>query len=106
MKTYNFKIWKFLTILFFILNIFIGYKYFLELKKNYPYKKELKIFSSLSSKNMEEINQLKKQLVLENYFLNEEKERKDKLGEILEGEKVILVSDELLKSINLPFEKN
>jgi len=106
MKISNFKVWKLLTFVFFVLTLVSVYKYFIELRKNYQLKKESKIFLDLSSKNLQEINELKKQLILKDYFLNVEKERKDKFGEILEGEKVILVSDELLKSINLPFERN
>jgi hypothetical protein len=44
-----------------------------------------------------------RQILAQKDPLNLEKEKKDKFGEALEGEKVILISDDLLKSITFPF---
>jgi uncharacterized protein YaiL (DUF2058 family) len=83
--------------------IFVGLKYFQEYKKNIPYKKELENLKILIDRNQKENIEFQKQIVLQQDALSQEKERKDKFGESLEGEKVVIISDDLLKSILLPF---
>ncbi len=99
----NFNFWKFLSFLLIILIILVSKSLYAEYKKNLIYKKEFK--------NIQRILNEKKELNLnlEKFYnnlknpLNLEKERKDKLGEKLEKEKVIIISDDILKAINLPF---
>jgi hypothetical protein len=87
----------------FVLVIFVGMKYFKEYKKNLPYKKELKNFQMLVERTQEESMIFQRQILAQKDPLNLEKEKKDKFGEALEGEKVILISDDLLRLITFPF---
>ncbi|GIW67227.1 MAG: hypothetical protein KatS3mg096_095 [Candidatus Parcubacteria bacterium] len=103
MKTSRFNIWKLTSFILFILIIFVGYQYFKEYKKNLPYKKELRDLEILVKRNKEESLIFQKQIIAQKDPLSLEKEKKDKLGEALEGEKLILISEELLRSITLPF---
>ena len=103
MRTSKFNIWKLTSFILFLLIIFVGYQYFKEYKKNLPYKKELRDLQILVERSKEESLIFQKQILAQKDPLNLEKEKKDKLGEALEGEKVILISEELLKSITLPF---
>lgn len=103
MRTFRFNIWKLTTAILFFLIIFVGFKYFQEYKKNASYKKELMNLQILAERSMKENLEFKKQILAQQDPFNQEKERKDKLGESLEGEKIIFVSDDLLKSIVLPF---
>ena len=97
------NIWKITSIILFALVIFVGIKYFQEYKKNLPYKKELKNFQKFVERTEEESMIFQRQILAQKDSLNLEKEKKDKFGEALEGEKVILISDDLLKSITFPF---
>jgi hypothetical protein len=97
------NIWKFTSIILFVLVVFVGTKYFQEYKKNLPYKKELKNFQILLERTKEENLIFQKQILAQEDPLNIEKEKKDKFGEALEGEQVILISEDLLKSISFPF---
>jgi hypothetical protein len=97
------NIWKFTSIFLFILIVFIGARYFQEYKRNLPYKKELKNFQMLVERTEEENLIFQRQILAQKDPLNLEKEKKDKFGEALEDEKVILISDDLLKSITFPF---
>jgi hypothetical protein len=103
MRISKFNIWKITSLILFILVIFVATKYFQEYKRNLPYKKELKNFQMLVKRTEEEGVIFQKQLLAQKDPLNLEKEKKDKLGEALEGEKVILISEDLLKSITFPF---
>jgi glucan phosphoethanolaminetransferase (alkaline phosphatase superfamily) len=103
MRISKFNFWKLTSLILFILVLFVGMKYFQEYKKNLPYKKELKNFQMLVERTEEESTIFQRQILAQKDPLNLEKEKKDKLGEALEGEKVILVSDDLLKSITFPF---
>jgi hypothetical protein len=103
MRILKFNIWKLTSLILFFLIIFIGIKYFQEYKRNLPYKKELKNFQRLVERTEEESIIFQKQILAQKDPLNLEKEKKDKFGESLEDEKVILISDDLLKSITFPF---
>jgi hypothetical protein len=103
MRISKFSFWQFTTFVLLFLVIFVGLKYFQEYKKNIPYKKELENLKILIDRNQKENIEFQKQIVLQQDALSQEKERKDKFGESLEGEKVVIISDDLLKSILLPF---
>jgi hypothetical protein len=103
MRIFKFSFWQFTTFVLLFLVIFVGLKYFQEYKKNIPYKKELENLKILIDRNQKENIEFQKQIVLQQDALSQEKERKDKFGESLEGEKVVIISDDLLKSILLPF---
>jgi len=97
------NIWKITSIILFVLVIFVSTKYFQEYKRNLPYKKELKNFQTLVKRTEEESAIFQRQILAQKDPLNLEKEKKDKFGEALEDEKVILISDDLLRSISFPF---
>jgi len=103
MRTSKFNFWKLTSLILFFLVILVGIKYFQEYKKNLPYKKELKNFQMLTEKTEEESLIFQRQILAQKDPLNIEKEKKDKFGEATEGESVILVSDDLLKSITFSF---
>jgi hypothetical protein len=103
MRILKFNFWKITSLILFVLVIFVGMKYFQEYKKNLPYKKELKNFQMLAEKTEEESLIFKRQILAQKDPLDFEKEKKDKFGEALEGEKVISIYDDLLKSITFPF---
>jgi hypothetical protein len=103
MRISKFNFWKITSLFLFIIVIFVGMKYFQEYKRNLPYKKELKNFQMLVKRTKEESIIFQRQILAQKDPLNLEKEKKDKFGEALEGEKVILISDDLLKSITFPF---
>jgi hypothetical protein len=103
MRISRFNFWKITSLILFVLVIFVGMKYFQEYKRNLPYKKELKNFQILVERTEEESMIFQRQILAQKDPLNLEKEKKDKFGEALEGEKVILISDDLLKSITFPF---
>ena len=105
MRISRFNFWKITSLFLFILVIFVGRNYFLEYKKNLPYKKELKFIEQNLIRTKQETLGIQKQVLSLKHPLNLEKEKKDKLGETLEGEKVILVSEELLKNTILPIFK-
>lgn len=106
MKIYKFSIWKFLSFISFILILIIIRSYILEYQKNLPYKKDLEFIEKNLMKTKEEAVNLQKQILLLEHPLTLEKEKKDKFGEALEGEKIILVSEELLENTSLPiFQK-
>jgi len=103
MRISKFNFWKITSLFLFVIVIFVGMKYFQEYKRNLPYKKELKNFQMLVKRTKEESMIFQRQILAQKDPLNLEKEKKDKFGEALEGEKVILISDDLLKSITFPF---
>jgi glucan phosphoethanolaminetransferase (alkaline phosphatase superfamily) len=103
MRISRFNFWKITSLILFVLVIFVGMKYFQEYKRNLPYKKELKNFQRFVERTKEESMIFQRQILAQKDPLNLEKEKKDKFGEALEGEKVILISDDLLKSITFPF---
>ena len=105
MRISKFNFWKLTSLILFILTILVAYEYFKEYKKNLPYKKELSFIERSLEKVKTENIELQKQFLLSKHPLNLEKEKKDKFGEALEGEKVILVSEELLNQILLPVFK-
>lgn len=103
MRILKFNYWKLITFILFIILIFIIYKVFQEYKRNLPYKNDVKNFQNLLNLNKNLNNQIKRQLIFNRDPLNLEKERKDKFGEALEGEKVIFIDENLLKSVYIPF---
>jgi uncharacterized protein YlxW (UPF0749 family) len=103
MRTSRFNFWKLTTLILLLLIIFVSWKYFQEYKKNLPYKKELKNLQVLAERSQRENLEFQRQILAQQDPLNQEKEKKDKFGEAFEDEKVIIVSDKLLKSIILPF---
>lgn len=80
--------------------------YLREVKKNEPYKQQLANLEKFLVRSREEAYGLQKKIVSQKDVMNQEKELKDKFGKVLEGEKVIIVSDELLKSIQLQIDFN
>ena len=105
MRIFRFNIWKFTSLILLILVIIVLRAYIIEYKKNLPYKKELEFIKQNLLRTKEETSKLQKQIISLQHPLNIEKEKKDKFGEALEGEKVILVSEELLKNMTLPIFK-
>ncbi len=105
MRIFRFSIWKITSLILFILVVFVAYEYLREYKKNLIYKQELKFIQKNLEKTKKESQELQKQVLSLKHPLNLEKEKKDKFGEALEGEKVILVSDELLQMTALPIFK-
>jgi len=101
MKTLLFKKPYLLTILLLIVSLFLGISLLAEKRKNEPYKKEIEIIKKIiikSNKEGTEIEEEKKKVF---HPLSWEKEKKEKFGENLEGEKVIFISDEILKNTNV-----
>lgn len=105
MRMFRFNFWKVTSLILFILVIIVAREYYKEYKKNLPYKKELEFIEKNLEKTKKESLELQKQVLSLKHPLNLEKEKKDKFGEALEGEKVILVSEELLKNLTLPIFK-
>lgn len=103
MRTSRFNFWKLTTLILFFLVAFTIRQYFQEYKKNLPYKNELKNLQILVKKSQIENLEFQRQILAQKDPLNQEKEKKDKFGESLEDEKVIFISDDLLRSIVLPF---
>lgn len=103
MKISSFNFWKFTSLILFILTILVIANFYKEYQKNLPYKKELIYFKENVDQAKIENSRLLNEILSLKHPLNLEKEKKDKFGEALEGEKVILVADELLESLSLPF---
>jgi len=103
MRISKFNFWKLISLILFLLVIFVATKYFQVYRQNLPYKKELKNLQILLEKTRKESIFFQKKILGQKDSLNLEKEKKDKFGEALEGEKVILISEDLLKSIDFPF---
>ncbi|MER3570464.1 MAG: hypothetical protein C4348_02605 [Patescibacteria group bacterium] len=92
------KISSILLFCFFILLLFLLIK---EKKENEPYKREAEIIKELVLKSQKEIDKIEIEKLYLSHPLSLEKERKDKLGESFEDEKIIFVSDEIFKEIEL-----
>ncbi len=105
MRILRFNFWKITTLFFFLLTLFTAYQYFKEYQKNLPYKKELSFIEKSLERAKKENLEYQKQVLSLKDPLTLEKEKKDKFGEAGEGEKVILVSEELLKNLSLPIFK-
>jgi len=103
MKISKNKIWKITSFILTILFIFVLRNYYLEYTKNRPQKEELASLKKFLERTQKESFNLQKGVSSLSHPLEEEKIKKDKFGESLEGEKVILISDDLLNSIELPF---
>ncbi len=103
MRTSKKKIWKITSLILMVLIIFVGYSYFQESKKNLLYKKDLEIIKGSVEKYKKENLEIRKQVLANQDPLSQEKLRKEKFGEALEGENEIFVSPEVLDSIILPF---
>lgn len=98
--------WKMGVIVLLILNVFLSFQWYKAWQENKPYRKELSAFQQTIEKLEEEYQKLKLRQLKENYFLEYEKTIKDKEGKGLKGEIMIMASDQLLKSITLPFLNN
>jgi len=103
MRTSRFNFWKLTTLILLLLVVFVGWRYFQEYKKNLPYKKELKNLQTLVERSQRENLEFQRQILAQQDPLSQEKEKKDKFGEAQEDENLILISEDLLKSIVLPF---
>ncbi|MCS7200614.1 MAG: hypothetical protein NZ822_00435 [Patescibacteria group bacterium] len=99
---FKFKFWKFLAIFLSVLLVLMIRAYLNEAKRNEPYKQQLANLEKFLSRSKEEVYDLQKKIISQRDEMNQEKEIKDKLGQALEGEKMIIVSEEVLRSINLP----
>lgn len=90
-----------LTFFLVILTIFLIFILVKEKKQNEPYKREAEIISNiiLRSKNEENTIETERKKLI--HPLSIEKERKEKFGENLDGERVIFVSEEVLNNIIL-----
>ncbi len=95
--------WKFGTIVFFLLSLLLFFQWYKEWKNNKPFRKELEAFKSVVERVQKEHQELKLRVSQREYPLEYEKIVKDKEGKGWEGETLIIVSDQLLKSITLPF---
>lgn len=100
------RLWQILSFSLFIFIIAILYNIYLERSKNIMYYQEMNNFNrNLRSAQLENLTLINKINYLK-HPLNIEKERKDKMGERLPGEKVIIVSQELLDNTVIPiFDK-
>ncbi len=105
MKTSRNKIWKIVSLILIFAILFTLYEYYKEYQKNLASRKELEEAKIFFERTKKENIEIKKKLLADKDLLNQEKERKDKFGESLEGEKVILISKEVLDAITLPFLK-
>lgn len=95
--------WKIGTIILFLLSLFLSFQWYQEWRKNEPFRKELANFQTIVQKWQKEKQIFKQRTLRQAYFLESEKLIKDKEGKGLPGEIMIIVSDQLLKSITLPF---
>lgn len=95
--------WKTGTIILFLLSLFLGFQWYQEWRKNEPFRRELANFQAVVQKWQKEYQTLKQRTLRQEYFLELEKVMKDKEGKGLPGEIMIIVSEQLLKSITLPF---
>ncbi len=105
MRILKFNPWTMTSLLFFILTIFTAYQYFKEYQKNLPYKKELYFIEKSLERARKENLEYQKQVLSLKDPMSLEKEKKDKFGEAGEDEKVILVSEEILRNLTLPIFK-
>jgi len=103
MRISKFNFWKLISFVLFLLVVFVAIEYFQTYRQNLPYKKELRNLQILFEKTREENIFFQKKILGQKDPLNLEKEKKDKLGEALEDERIILISEDLLRSINFPF---
>lgn len=103
MKTLKNNILKITSIILIILIIFVLKNYYLEYKKNKPYKEELKSFKQFLERTKEENINIQKEVYSLVHPLEKEKEMKDKFGEANKDEKVIFISNDVLNSIEFPF---
>ncbi|GIW65127.1 MAG: hypothetical protein KatS3mg093_106 [Candidatus Parcubacteria bacterium] len=106
MKISKFNFWQLTTFILLILLIFVIKSYVKELKKNQPYKEQLASLEKFLARSKEEVYDWQRKIVSQQDAMNQEKELKDKFGQALEGEKLIMVSEELLKTIVLPIDFN
>lgn len=106
MRTFKKNIWKLINFILLLAIFFVGYSYLKEYKKNSTYRKNVEIIKNFVERTKEENIEIKRNLLLSQDPLNQEKEKKDKLGETLEGEKMIFISKQVLDSIILPFFVN
>ncbi|BCX15458.1 MAG: hypothetical protein KatS3mg097_350 [Candidatus Parcubacteria bacterium] len=96
------KLWQIISLFLFIFIIVILYNIYLERSKNMLYYKEINNFKkNLTSAQLENLTLMNRVNYLK-HPLNIEKERKDKMGEKLPNEKVIVVSKELLDNTVIP----
>ncbi|GBD34777.1 hypothetical protein HRbin35_00527 [bacterium HR35] len=93
-----------------ILTIFLSFVFFVflitylnERKKNEPYKKNIEILKNQIIKSKEESWKLSLKSEAFKHPLEIEKERKENFGESLKNEKVLFISEEILK--NIEFKK-
>lgn len=94
---------KVIGLVLFILTILVVRSYLIEYEKNKIYKEEIKASQKTLEKAKKENIALQKEVYSLAHPLEREKERKDKFGEANEGEKVIFLSEDVLKSIEFPF---
>lgn len=106
MKMSRLKFWQATTFFLLVLLILVIRSYLYEVKRNKPYKQQLANLEKFLARSREEAYDLQRKIVSQKDIMNQEKELKDKFGEALEGEKIIIVSDELLKNIQLPIDFN
>jgi predicted membrane protein len=105
MKIFKRNIWKITSFILAIIIIFIGYEYFKEYQRNLTKRKELEIIKNFVERSKKENMDIQKQILASQDPLNQEKEKKYKFGEALEGETEIFISKEVLNSIILPFSE-
>lgn len=95
----------FLTIfLFLIFSIFL-FTYLQERKINEPYKKTAEIIKNQILKSEKESLKLSSEGNLLSHPLEIEKEKKEKFGEALNDEKILFISEEILKNIDVKIKK-
>lgn len=97
--------WKITFLFLLIVTFFVFYKFIKERQKNLSIKNEIKSIEISLKKSKLENQQLEKQIVANQDPLTQEKERKDKFGESLEGETMIFLYKEVLDSLTLPIFK-
>jgi hypothetical protein len=103
MRTFKKNIWKLTSLLFLLGIFFVGYSYLKEYQKNSSYRKDIEIIENFVKRTKEENLEIKRNFLSNQDPLSQEKERKDKFGEALKGEKMIFISKQVLDSIILPF---
>ena len=95
-------VWQILSLMLLFFIFFISYNIYKERNKNLLYYKEINNFAkNLNNAKLENLNLMGKINYLK-HPLNREKEVKDKMGGILPGEKVIIISQDLLEHTLIP----
>jgi len=90
-----------LTLVLILGALFLSYNLIKERERNEPYRRELENLKTIIQKSETEKQRLENELKALYHPLSLEKERKEKFGENLKDEKMMLIAEEVLKNIEL-----